>query len=60
MLMKKTSVVNIRYQYLRQIKDYRAQGMAIVDLDETWVDSGYTKQHCWQAPNCDGIQSAIR
>ena len=56
LLMEKTSVVNMRCQYLRQIKDYRAQGMAIVYLDETWVDSGYTKQHCWQGPNCDGIQ----
>ena len=33
--------------------------MATVYLDETWMDSGYTKQHCWKGPNCDGIQEPL-
>lgn len=54
-LVERPDIVNWRYKYLRQIKQFRESGKKIFYLDETWVDSNITFQKCWQSPDIHGV-----
>jgi transposase len=46
LLMEKPEIVNLRIQFLRKLKAFKDEGLDLVYMDETWIDTSYTTQFC--------------
>lgn len=49
LLIEKPSIVNLRVQFLRKMKEVREAGRHIIYTDETYVHAGHAAAKCWQA-----------
>ena len=58
-LIEKYNIVNLRCQFLRDIRKYHEEGLNIVYLDETWIDTSYTPKYCWQGPSEHGVLAPL-
>ena len=58
-LIERYNIVDLRIEYLRKIEKFRRQGLNIVYMDETWIDTSYTAKYCWQSDNEAGIHEPI-
>ncbi|CAH1992238.1 unnamed protein product [Acanthoscelides obtectus] len=47
LLIEKEEIVIWRREYLRKIRQFRAEGRKIYYLDETWVNAGHTQGKVW-------------
>ncbi|KAH6921227.1 hypothetical protein HPB50_027786 [Hyalomma asiaticum] len=47
-LIERGDIIAWRRRCLRAIKEFRKQGRSIINLDETWVNAGHTKECVWQ------------
>ncbi|XP_049273670.1 uncharacterized protein LOC119399462 [Rhipicephalus sanguineus] len=59
-LLERNDVVMWRRQYLRTIRQHRAQKRHIYYLDETWVNAGHTKDKVWEDANVTTREDAFR
>ena len=47
--IERYNIVDLRCAYLRHIKTYREQGLNLVYIDGTWIETGYTAKFCWHS-----------
>ena len=59
LLIEKYNIVDLRCAYLRRIKAYREQGLNLVYIDETWIDTSNTVKYCWQSDKEPGVYQSI-
>ena len=55
MLVEKPSVVSLRLNYHRRKKELEDLRFKLVYVDETWLDTAYCANHCWQGQNTSGV-----
>ena len=59
LLIERYNIFDLRCAYLRRIKAYREQGLNLVYIDETWIETGYTAKFCWQSKEEPGVYESI-
>uniref|UniRef100_A0A8D9E570 Tc1-like transposase DDE domain-containing protein n=1 Tax=Cacopsylla melanoneura TaxID=428564 RepID=A0A8D9E570_9HEMI len=58
-LIEKMEIRNLRINYLRKLKGYRAEGRPIFFMDESYVHSTTTKQSAWGDSSSEGLKTPI-
>ncbi|CAH1957897.1 unnamed protein product [Acanthoscelides obtectus] len=58
LLIEKEEIVIWRREYLRKIRQFRAEGRKIYYLDETWVNAGHTQGKVWAF--LDGLSTGLK
>ena len=58
-LLERSDIVLWRRNYLRLIRQFRAEGRKIYYLDETWVNAGHTKSKVWQDTTIKSAKDAF-
>ena len=54
-LIEKPSIEKQRYTFYAKKKDLEDKGFTLVFVDETWIDTAYTGNRCWQGENMPGV-----
>lgn len=55
-IMEKPEIVALRMAYFARKQELEDAGYRLVYIDETWLDSAYTMQRCWQGPGVSGVR----
>ena len=58
-LIEKHSIVKQRYSFYAKKKDIEDKGFTFVFVDETWIDTAYTVNRCWQGPDMPGVTPPV-
>lgn len=60
LLTEKMDIRNLRINYLRKLKQYRAEGRPFFFMDETYIHSTHTKPKSWSVPkSAEGLKTPI-